>query len=65
MPLYASAPIAYDGTVYARIDAARWSRDCTKIEEFLGLVNTSKERVKIFLRRAGTQDCDVPVFQKK
>ena len=23
--------IAYDGTVYARIDAARWSRDCTKI----------------------------------
>ena len=28
-PLYASAPIAYDGPVYARVDAARWSRDCT------------------------------------
>ena len=27
--MLASAPIAYDGTVYARIDAARWSRDCT------------------------------------
>ena len=38
MPLYASAPIAYDGTVYARIHAARWSRDCTKIWEFLGLL---------------------------
>ena len=25
--------IAYDGTVYARIDAARWSRDCTKISD--------------------------------
>ena len=29
VPLYASAPIAYDGPVYARVDAARWSRDCT------------------------------------
>ena len=38
MPSYASALIAYDGTVYARIDAARWSRDCTQIWEFLGLV---------------------------
>ena len=27
--LYTSAPIAYDGTVYARVDVARWSRDCT------------------------------------
>ena len=25
--------------VYARVDAARWSRDCTSIWEFLGLVN--------------------------
>ena len=25
VPLYASAPIAYDGTVYARVDVARWS----------------------------------------
>ena len=31
VPLYASAPRAYDGPVYARVDAARWSRDCTKI----------------------------------
>ena len=31
MSLYASPPIAYDGTVYARIDAARWSRDSTKL----------------------------------
>ena len=38
VPLYASAPIAYDGPVYARIDGARWSRDCTSIEEFLGLL---------------------------
>ena len=37
MPLYASAPIAYDGPVYARVDAARWSSDCTLIKEFLGL----------------------------
>ena len=29
VPLCASAPIAYDGTVYARVDVARWSRDCT------------------------------------
>ena len=29
VPLYASAPIAYGGPVYARVDAARWSRDCT------------------------------------
>ena len=28
VPLYASAPIAYDGTVYARVDVARWSRAC-------------------------------------
>ena len=27
--LYASAPIAYDRTVYAHVDVARWSRDCT------------------------------------
>ena len=26
-PLYASAPIAYDGPVYARVDAARWNPD--------------------------------------
>ena len=31
VPLYASAPIAYDGPVYARVDAARWLRDCTSI----------------------------------
>ena len=42
MPLYASAPIAYDGTVYARIDGARWSRDCTLIKEFLGLKNSPR-----------------------
>ena len=29
VPLYASAPIAYDGPVYARVDAARWSCDCS------------------------------------
>ena len=29
VPLYASAPIAYDGPVNARVDGARWSRDCT------------------------------------
>ena len=29
VPLYASAPIAYDGTVYARVHVARWSRDGT------------------------------------
>ena len=54
MPLYASAPIAYDGTVYARIDVARWSRDCTKIKEFLGLMNTVNvepgKRVTLTLR---------------
>ena len=31
VPLYASAPIAYDGTVYTRVDVARWSLDCTQI----------------------------------
>ena len=41
MPLYASAPIAYDGTVYARIDAARWSRDCTKISDWFDSVVSS------------------------
>ena len=40
VPLYASALIAYDGAVYARVDAARWSRDCTQIKEFLGLFYT-------------------------
>ena len=29
VPLYASAPIAYDGPIYARVDATTWSRDCT------------------------------------
>ena len=29
VPTYASAPIAYDGPVSARVDAAKWSRDCT------------------------------------
>ena len=38
VPLHASAPIAYDGPVYARVDAARRSRDCTQIKEFLGLL---------------------------
>ena len=37
LPLYASAPIAYGGPVDARVDVARWSRDCTLILEFLGL----------------------------
>ena len=31
VPLYASAPIGYDGPVYARVDVARWSRDCTVV----------------------------------
>ena len=30
-PLYASAPISYDGTVYTHVDVARWLRDCTEI----------------------------------
>ena len=38
MPLYASAPIAYDETVYARIDAARWSRDCTYDRSRTGVI---------------------------
>ena len=28
VPLYTSALIAYDGPVFARVDAARWSCDC-------------------------------------
>ena len=43
VPLYANAPIAYDGPVYARVDVVRWSRDCTWIKEFLGLFNTISE----------------------
>ena len=48
LPLYASALIAYDGPVYARLDAARWSRDCTSIEEFLGLIRDSTKTLALF-----------------
>ena len=52
--LVRGAPIAYDGPVYARVDAARWSRDCTQIQEFLGLFNVRPCKFfSVFLVRVG------------
>ena len=58
VPLYASASIAYDGTVYARVDVARWSRDCTSISEFLGLFNPTAVSSRTLVRPAQAPNCN-------